>query len=158
MKNKTVFVAAILLFSACLNSTKTREAKEIKPLAKEVQYPKMDKGGYEFGFSYKTDSISQILLITINEKEKKLSFKLTSSVDSTKKEIIGVADLFSEGGETLVDDDGQAYFITEYLYNANGCKLRFGVDEDFKVVSIFAQSCENDKLANFKERRILKKF
>jgi len=116
----------------------------------------LDKGKYKNGFKFVNGSITQSLLITVNGKS--MMFK-AQSTDSTGRFILeGKAKLLNQGQETISDDEGNGYFVSEYIYKLDGCDIIFRIDEDFKAASMLYRGCKTEKFTQLKHEITMLSF
>jgi hypothetical protein len=91
--------------------------------------------------------VQRIKVKKINDKS--ISFVLISKnkIKKLSNTISGVAKLNEGSGENDNDEEGNAYFVNEYMYDTDNCWLAFRIDVDTKsLMRIKEADC--DKLRN----------
>ena len=150
---------ALLLFSSCnYKDDKSVELKSDENQYRKEMYnsevkkkeddtlskkPKLNfKQEQIYKYEYLSDSISQKLNFWfLNNKTIHFQIKLKSN--NGKIDITGEAKLkeFSFDGESISNDEGELYFVTEYVTEYNNRPLVISIDENFKVVKIKIKDC-----------------
>jgi len=113
-------------------------------------------GKYKNGFKFSDGTITQSLLITL--KAKSIQFKAQSTDAIGRFTLEGTARLLNQGQETISDEEGNGYFVSEYIYKLDGCDIIFRIDEDFKAASMLYRGCKTEKLAQLKHEITMLSF
>lgn len=99
----------------------------------------------KYKFQVKSNKQTQILYYSLINK-KKIKFKIEVITNNKKKEILGIADLIQTfDGETISDEDENAYFVDEYKNVNVDCSIIIRIDnEEHQVAQILRRDCKNN--------------
>ncbi len=116
----------------------------------------LSKGKYKNRFKFNGGSIRQTLLITVNGTS--MMFKAQSTDPNGQFILEGTAKLLNKGQETISDEEGNGYFVSEYGYKLDGCDIVFRIDEDFKAASMLYRGCKTEKFTQLKHEITMLSF
>jgi len=130
-------------FICCSNVSESKkiepEVREAKSSHEQIKYSDYNNST----FTFSNDTIVQTLDIKI-ESENTIEFSFSSK--NVKRnlsfELKGLAKLSEkEDMESDVDEDGNGYFVDEYIYQKN-CSVIFRLDADeFRRATVFVRDC-----------------
>ena len=153
---KNIFLALFLLFLSCsVRNEKTdglQKTENFITSANTAQTIETEAVQNNSCYVYENDTLKQIA--TINHIDKNtITFKLTSYNKRIEKSVTIEGRAKSThsdfGGENDADEDGNAYFVAEYIHTGD-CWLSFRIDVDTQTtMKVTLADCEENPSTPF---------